>query len=171
MRGGVCAAALAQAVEVGERQHVLDARTLDLRALLLVLDEDADGARVLEQVQHVVPRARGVDRRADRADERQGEVEQRPLEAGAREQAERVALLDAEREQAVRELVDRPAGFGPRDGLPFTVDLVQVGGSCRAARRWRSARGSRWLPASPLRQIYGLRAGTCAGGREFGPPG
>ena len=47
VRRGVRAAALAQAVEIGERQDVLDARALDLRALLLVLDEHADGARVL----------------------------------------------------------------------------------------------------------------------------
>src|SRR5438552_4027151 len=121
------APARAKLVEVGERHDVIERRAGGLRPLLLVLDEHADGLRVLEDVQDVAGRARRVDRRADGADERQREVEQRPLEARPAEQRERLAPADAEGQQPVRELLDGPSRLRPRNLAPVALDLVEVG--------------------------------------------
>ena len=55
-----------------------------------------------------------VHRRRHSPDEREREVELRPLDARPDEDAERVSLLDAEREQAVGEIVDATSRVGPR---------------------------------------------------------
>src|SRR5205085_6767699 len=98
--------------------HVPEADALGLRPLLLVLDEDADRVGVPEDMDAVPRRAGRVGGRADRADEREGEVEEHPLEARRGEDPEGLALADAEREEAVRELVHRPRRLGPRDLAP-----------------------------------------------------
>ena len=118
MRLRVLPAARPQPVEVGEREHVRQPEALDLRPLLVVLDEDAQRVGVLEDVRAVARGAGRVDGRPDRADEREGVVEEDPLEPGGGEDPERVALADAEREEAVRELVHRARCLGPRDLAP-----------------------------------------------------
>jgi hypothetical protein len=82
---------------------------------------------VVEDVLDVARRARRVDRRADRTDEAQCEVEERPLEARPREERECVPLANPEREQPVRQLVDRQGRFGARDLPPLASGLVEVG--------------------------------------------
>ena len=62
---------------------------VDLRALLLVLAEHADRLGVLDDVLRVPGRAVRVDRCADGADEREREVEHRPLERRLPEDRER----------------------------------------------------------------------------------
>ena len=126
MLRGPLAAARAQRVELVERRSRGPRSPRPWRA-----------ARRPRQARRPPPSGRGrtgrrapssrVDRRADRADEPEREVEQRPLEARPREERERVSLADAEREQPVRELVDRPCGVRTRDLPPLAVGLVEVG--------------------------------------------
>ena len=168
-----CSAAYARprsrsASSSAKRDDVRDARSIDLGALVVVLDEDAHRIRVLEQVLHVARRARRIDRRADGADEREREVEQRPLEARPREEAERLALLDAERQQAVRELIDGSSGFRPGD-----LDAIRR--PPRAGRPGRDAR-PRPRPATDSRSSgrgprgKSSREGTRSVGAKSGPP-
>src|SRR5205823_3308328 len=77
----------------------------------------------------VALRAVRVDPRADGADEAEREIEERPLESRGGEDRERVPFPDAQREQAVGELVDRFGGFPPRDFAPVVAVLNQVGGA------------------------------------------
>ena len=107
---------------------------VDLRALLGVLDEHSDRLRVVDHVRAVVRRAVRVDRRPDRADEAEGEVEQAPLEARRGEDREGVALPDPEREQPVGDVVDPSRRVGAGDGRPGTVSLGEVGGPVGARR-------------------------------------
>ena len=118
--------ARARAGRRGPRTPITCSTPDDLRALVVVLDEDADGLRVLEDVLHVARRAVRVDRGADGADEGQREVEQRPFEVRPGEQREGVALADAEGEQPVGELVHGPGSLCPGHGNPLAVDLVEV---------------------------------------------
>ena len=67
---------------------------------------DADRLRVVEHVVDVLRRVVGVDGSADRTHVGESEVEERPLERRAGEDAERVALADAAREQTVGVLLD-----------------------------------------------------------------
>ena len=112
----------------------------DLRPLRLVLDQHADRVRVLEHVAAVLRRAVRVDRRADRPDPRQRVVEERPLEARLGQDPERVALAHAQRQQAVRELLDGAAGLVPRDLLPAVGSLDEVGGPACGPQPSRRAR-------------------------------
>jgi hypothetical protein len=73
-------ASSSQPVQVGEGERVLELEALDLGALLVVLRQHADRLGMLEDVAHVRRRARRVDGCADRADEPEREVEERPLE-------------------------------------------------------------------------------------------
>ena len=82
----------------------------------------------------------GVDRRADRADLRQREVEQRPLERRAGEDRERLALPDAAREQAVGEVLDALGRLGPGDLVPVVAVLDEVGGAVAMPRDGVAAR-------------------------------
>ena len=111
---GVRASALAQRGEVGEREDVADAEALDLRPLLVVLDEHADRLGVLEHVLRVARRARCVDRRADRADERSAKSKSAHSRLVRARIPNASPFCDAEREQAVRELVDRGRPPRPR---------------------------------------------------------
>ena len=144
MRRRVLAPARREIVESGEGQHVakpgqLRPHVRDLPLLLLVLDEHADGLRVSEDVGAVAGRARRVDRSGDAASEREREVEERPLEPRRAEDPERVALANAEREQAVRELVDAPRRLLPRHLAPARLLLHEV-------RRPGAARRDRVTP-------------------------
>ena len=107
---------------------------LDLRELLGVLADDRDRLGVREEVADVLRRARRVDRDPDRADPGEREVDERPLEAVAREQRDVVALPHAAREQPVRVRADALVGLRPRDLAPAVVRLGEVCGR-RAARR------------------------------------
>ena len=113
MRRCVLSATGPQVVEVCEREHVPELDAFELRPLLLVLDEDAHGVRVPEDVGAVARRARGVHRRADGADQGEREVEERPLEPRRAEDPERVALADPERKEAVRDLLHRSSRLSP----------------------------------------------------------
>ena len=121
----------ASAVEVGEGQHVLEggqlaAHGFDLLELRLVLDEHPDGVGVGEDVAAVLGRRVRVDRRRYASDEREREVEEAPLDTRAREDPERVALADAERQQAVRELVHPSRGLCQGHGRPVAVALREI---------------------------------------------
>ncbi len=100
MRGGERLAPFPECAEVGVRDHVA-VEAVDLGALIGILDQDADCLGVLEHVEDVAGRARRVDRSADRADERECEVEERPLEGRPREESERRALLYTQVQQPV----------------------------------------------------------------------
>src|SRR5262249_55711725 len=114
--------------------------------------------REAQEILDVALRARCVDRGADRADEREREVEQRPLERRAAEDAEHLALAHAEREEAVRELLDGPVGLCPGDLAPVALDLLQVGGP-RAAfpRRVLPQPRNRALGGHLARNVEALR--------------
>ena len=124
MLGGMCASALSQRVEVGERQQVGEPEPLELRELLVVFAKGADRLGVPGDVRRVLRRAVHVDRGADRADQAEREVEEHPLEAGGGEDRERVSLPDAQGEQPVGELVDGLGGLGPGDRAPLVAALV-----------------------------------------------
>ncbi len=131
VRPGELSAAGGEVVQLGEGQDVVDARDqavhlVQLARLALVLGQDADRLRVVERVRAVVRRARRVDRDSDGADEGEGVVEEQPFDAGRREDPERVALADAERQEAVRELGDALARLCPRDGRPAALPLGQI---------------------------------------------
>src|SRR5919198_752657 len=117
------AAASAKLVEVRDRELVLEPQVRDLLALALVLDQHADRVRMLEDVRSVPRRVVRVDRRGNRSDRAQREVEQGPLETRRRENPEGVALADPEREETERELLDLVGRLGPRDLLPAAVPL------------------------------------------------
>src|SRR5262249_32287695 len=120
----------------------------------------------------VALRARCVDRGADRAYEREREVEQRPLERRAAEDAEHLALAYPEREQAVRELLDGPIGLRPGDLAPVPPALVQVGGT-RAAfpRRVLPQPRNRALGGHLDRNVVGAARGgnRSSGANPAGP--
>ena len=66
----------------------------------------------------VVGHRRRVDRRGRAAGAHDREVGQDPLEAGAGGDADALLGLDAQREQAGRELVDLVAGLAARSATP-----------------------------------------------------
>ena len=85
-------------VSVGE----LVAHLLDERGVLGRLHDDRDRARVDEDPRDLLGRRGLVDRHGDGAGGEDRVVEQRPLVAGAREQRDPVARLDAGGDQAAR---------------------------------------------------------------------
>jgi hypothetical protein len=124
-----------QVVQVLQCQDVLQLERLDLGHLVVVLDECAHCLGVPKDVGGLAGGAVGVDRGRDPADEREREVEQRPLEPRPADDSEGVPLADAAEEQPVRELVDCARGFVPGDLPPLArLGLCQVGGA-RTVRR------------------------------------
>ncbi len=108
--------------------------------LLRVLDEHADRLGVVDHVRAVPRRAVRVHGCADRADQAEGEVEQAPLEAASRPRIAKASpLRDAEREQAVGDVVHPPRGLRPRDRDPAAVSLGEVRRSRRVRARPRLA--------------------------------
>ena len=150
------ASARPQVVEVVERQDVLEPRVaravvLDLRELFRVLDEHAHRLGVVEDVLAVLGGAVRVDRGADGADVGEREVELRPLEARLPEDPEGVALLDAERQEPVGELLDGGRGLAPGDRLPCLAALDEVRRAAPPLRdRVRQSRGIvlGWAPCA-----------------------
>ena len=127
----VLPAAGGQLLEVGERQDMVQGRQpaahrLDLLQLLVVLDEHTDGVGVAQHVPAVLRRRVRVDRSRHAADQREREVEEAPLDPRPAENPERVALADAEREQAVGQLVHPSGRLCERHGHPLAVALREV---------------------------------------------
>ena len=155
--GCVGPAAGAKPVEVGERDDVGEARVCDLRPLFLVLDQHAHRVRMLEHVDAVLRRAVRVDGRAHGADQAECVVEQRPLERRLGQDSERVALANAQCEQAVGELVHGDCGLVPADLAP-TVGLLHE------VRGIRAPRGD-GLPPQPCDRAAAARLHAGLGGR------
>src|SRR6186997_526059 len=162
-----------------------EAEVGDLRALVLVLDQDPDRVRVLQHVAAVARRAVRVDRRPDRADPPQRVVEQGPLEVRLREDPEGVALADSECEQPVGDLLDCHGRLVPRDLLPAGLALDQVRGVLASPRgrvapqapdrphelslRWEGKRGVTAKLPGPTRLIHsGPMRTTWNGSLSFG---
>ena len=120
------ASTLSEVFEIREGEHVLRRSFPELCALFLVLAQDPDGVGMLDDVGNVLRRAVHVDGRAHGSDERQREVEQRPLEPRRREDREGVALADAEGEQPVCELLDGLRRLLPGHLAPSAVLFDQV---------------------------------------------
>ena len=100
MGGRKVASVGSEALEVVIGEDMLQRRQLvrrrfDFRELLGVLADDPDRLRVGEEVADVARRAGRVHGDPHRADLREREVEERPVEAVAREQRKAVALADA----------------------------------------------------------------------------
>ena len=133
MVGGVCTPSLPERGKVGKRQHVLELEAVELRPLLLVFTEDADGLGVLRHVLRVLRRVVHVDRGADRPDQPEREVEEHPFEAGRGQDREGVALPHSEGEQAVGDLVHRLSRLRPGDRPPVLAVLDEVGRALEAA--------------------------------------
>ena len=102
-----------QCVEVGDREHVVEAQWLHFFSLLLVLDKRPDGFRVLEHIRGLALRAVGVDRCRDPAHEREREVEERPFEPRPAEDSERVPAADPPGEKSVCDLIDTSSRLHP----------------------------------------------------------
>src|SRR4051794_41909478 len=96
---------------------MLEPDRVDLHALLLVLAEDADGLRMLDHVRSVARRAVHVDRSGHTTDEREGKVEEHPLDAGRGEDREGVALPHAECQEPGAGPAPPRGGPGP-EGRP-----------------------------------------------------
>ena len=115
------AALLLERAQVGEgedvRSRAAGAARLDLRALRLVLDRTPTASECRGRTARPAASVR-VDRGADRADVREREVEERPLERVRRQDPEDVALPDPAGEQAVREELDALGRLGPGDLAP-----------------------------------------------------
>ena len=94
----------------------------------------ATASECVDDVLRVLRRAVRVDGSGDRTDEREREVEKRPLERRLADDRNGVALANADREKTVCELVDGLRGVLPRHGLPAVVALDEV-------RRRRALRG------------------------------
>ena len=143
---GARAALGGQRFEVSEREH---GSALDLRALLLVLDDHEDGLRVVEDVRALLRGARRVEADHDGADRHQRPVEQHPLERRPRQDAHRIPAADAPGQETVGELVDPPAGLVPAHRPPSGGGLGQVRGA-------RPALGERGPPDRDRRPQLGL---------------
>ena len=74
----------------------------------------------------------GVYRCADGTDLGECEVEQCPFEGRSGERRESLALLDAARQEAVREVLDPLCGLGPGDLVPAVAVLDEVGRPSRS---------------------------------------
>ena len=127
------------------------------------------GVGVGEDVAAVLGRRVRIDRRRDATDEREREVEEAPLDARSGEDPERVALADAERQQAVRELVHPSGGLGQRYRRPFA-------GALREIERIGAARGHGVPPEPddrPLLPVHGrnpMLQGFSRGERTMNAP-
>ena len=148
VRRRVVAAVRGEPGEVVEREHVLQVRQLvrdrlDLRELVGVPQTTPTASECSRRYADVARRAVRVDRDADRADVREREVHERPVEVVLREDPERVALADAACEQAVRVGPDALVRFRPRDFPPAVARLGEVRRPSDARRRPRRAKGAR----------------------------
>ena len=104
---GVRPPAFSQRAELRERDDVLDARPRDLRALVVVLDEDADRLRVLEDVVRVA-RASSTHRSAPRPRRRARARSRRAPTRGSCARAGRMRRPSGRRARAGRLRARRP---------------------------------------------------------------
>ena len=112
-----------------ERDHVLQAFELaaylgDLRGLRGVRDEHGLRFRVGEDVAHLRGRERRIDRHIRAAEREHGHVGERPLRAVLGQDRDVIALVDAERRETHRDLLDRRAQLVGADRAPRAVALV-----------------------------------------------
>ena len=121
-----------RAVGAVDLPHVLElgellAQVLDDGAVLVGLDDHALGAGVGQAPLDLVGRRGLVDREGHRAGRPEGVVEQRPLVARRRDEADPVAGLQARGEEALRGGGDLVAEGRERHVLPLVVDQAAVG--------------------------------------------
>ena len=101
---------------------------LDLRELARVLADDRHRLGVRQQIPHVACGAGGVHGNADRADLREREVDERPVEAVSREEGDVVAFPHPPGEEPVRVRPHAVVGVRPRNLIPAAlVRLREVG--------------------------------------------
>ena len=128
----------------------LDRARVDLRALLLVLARATPIASECSSTYaHVVRRAVRVDRRADGADEREREVEERPLERRPREDR-RTRRPCGCRARAGRSRARRRARPPRSRRPPPAVRAVDEVRRARCSRRPRRARARRSCGLRPV---------------------
>ena len=169
MLGGIRASALAQCGEVGEREHVLRG-------------ERRRPSRAARRPRRATPTASECSRTycdvAGRARARRSGAPTAPTSASAKSKSahsrlvrarmrERIALADPEREEPVRELVDRLAASAQVTPAPLAVDLVRGRPGRGARRRPRPATDSRSSGRRPLRRNLDGRARNAAGEGEI----
>ncbi len=90
----------------------------DSRQLLPVVADQGARARVRDDVRALLRRAGLVDRHDDRAHRGEGVVAERPFEPGAADDRHPVASLEAQREEARREVVHLLMRRAPADLAP-----------------------------------------------------
>ena len=151
----------------------LATQRLDLRSCCVVLDERADGVGVVEHVAAVPGDEFAYTGAVDGTDQREREVDERPLEPRPGEDAEGVALADAPGEQAVRERVDTVPRLGPGDLVPAAVHARRdTRGRRRAGARRRPATAFRsCAPPAARPSVNATWQGDRAGARRTGVPG
>ena len=153
----------------GQRSRI----AADLLELLVVLDDHRAGVGVLEHVLALLGRVRLVDRDDRGAGGEGGEVEVGPLGAGVGEDRDLVAALDAEIDQAERELADgladlRVGALHPGAALVLEHDRRRGRRSARrrseAGRRSSSSaflRPSRLAAVADSIALLSITAGRC----------
>jgi hypothetical protein len=83
---------------------------------------------VAEDVLAFLGGARGIEADDDGADRHHSPVEQDPLEPGARENCNAIAVAHAACQQALRQCRDALGRLVPRDGPPAVRRLLEIGG-------------------------------------------
>ena len=145
---GVAAGAAALA-QLGERQLAaarLDAdgvaqlsqrpaHLLDLGELALVLAHDRPRARVADDPLALLGRVRGVDGHDDAARRGHGQRDERPLRPCVGQDGHPVTGLEADRQEAERDLIDVGADVGEGLLAPFAVLLEAQRGAIGVAGR------------------------------------
>ena len=144
------------------------AHAVDLGHLCGVLADHRSRPGVGEHVAGLLGRVRVVDRHDDRAGREGGAVRERPVQARASEDGNRVARTDAERDEPACQVADAPAELAPRRASVRRRGRSSAPGREGApSRRAPSRRGTSWPRArSPAWAAVGL-AGSC---RDAAPP-
>jgi hypothetical protein len=112
--------------DVLERWELAPSR-LDLAQLALVLDEHERGLGVLEDVVHLVGRARRVDARRCAAGGHRREIEDRPLRPVEAEDADPLTRLEPQRDERARRLHHLGRVLCVRGRAPRAAALGEVG--------------------------------------------
>jgi hypothetical protein len=118
-----------------------------------VLGEHEPARRVVEDVRALLGGRRRVDRGGGAARAQDAEVDQHPLVARVRQDADAILAAEAERQEARGQRLDPLAGGLPGQRAPLIADRVAVGFAIRRL-------------ADPLEKQRGDRAGRT--GERFG---